>query len=234
MKQWFDKITDIAALGTSKSKLEDSLAELAHQLGFGGYAYLYLQPGQSFAISNYPPEWQELYFERKYAAIDPIVKLAKTCDRAFVWSGDKMKSRLSLQEQNFLAHASDFGVRSGATIPIRTANGFMSVFTLASKKPVLYEDKDIDPVMAAAAVAQLHARITFLQIQPTSQENGYLNSRESTYLRWVAVGKSMREVADIEGVKYNTVRVKLNQARKRFDVYNISHLLAVAIRRSLI
>lgn len=42
--------------------------------------------------------------------------------------------------------------------------------------------------------------------------------RIATYLRWIALGKTMEEIADVEGAKYNSVRVKLRETMKRFDV----------------
>jgi LuxR family transcriptional activator of conjugal transfer of Ti plasmids len=44
----------------------------------------------------------------------------------------------------------------------------------------------------------------------------------------------MEEVAELEGVKYNSVRVKLVEAKKRFDVHTMTHLTALTIRRKLI
>ena len=49
----------------------------------------------------------------------------------------------------------------------------------------------------------------------------------------IAVGMTMEEIADVEGVKYNSVRVKLREAMKRFDVRSKAHLTALAIRRKL-
>ncbi len=58
--------------------------------------------------------------------------------------------------------------------------------------------------------------------------------KEAKYLRWIEAGKTAEEIAEIEGVKYNTVRINLENAKKRFGVYNITQLTAIAIRRQLI
>ncbi|MDQ0513446.1 DNA-binding CsgD family transcriptional regulator [Angulomicrobium amanitiforme] len=44
----------------------------------------------------------------------------------------------------------------------------------------------------------------------------------------------MEEVAELHNVKYNSVRVKLSETKKRFNVYTITQLVAVAIRQKLI
>jgi LuxR family transcriptional activator of conjugal transfer of Ti plasmids len=116
---------------------------------------------------------------------------------------------LSKQERTFYAHAPDFGIRSGITIPIKTANGSMSMFTLASEKLAIDLDREIDAVAAAATVGQIHVRISFLRTTPSAGDAVWLAPKEATYLRWIAVAKTMEEIADVEGVKYNSVRVKL-------------------------
>lgn len=234
MQHWLDKLTDLTAIEGDQSNLKDALAGLAEQIGFGGYAYLNIQPGHMLAISNYHPEWQSVYFERNYSALDPVVGRAKSMKRTFTWSGEQERPQLSKGERSFYAHAADFGIRSGITIPVKTANGSMSMFTLASEKLAIQLDREIDAVAAATAVAQLHARIAFLQATPSVEEAAYLDPKEATYLRWIAVGKTMEEVADLEGVKYNSVRVKLAETKKRFNVHTTTHLAALTIRRKLI
>ncbi|RWO44917.1 transcriptional regulator TraR [Mesorhizobium sp.] len=234
MQHWLDKLTDLTAIQGDESILKDALAALAEQIGFGGYAYLNIQPGHMLAISNYHPEWQSVYFEQNYSALDPVVRRAKTMKRTFTWSGEQERPRLSKAERAFYSHAADFGIRSGITIPVKTANGSMSMFTLASEKLAIELDREIDTVAAATTVAQLHARITFLQATPSVEVAAYLDPKEATYLRWIAVGKTMEEVAELEGVKYNSVRVKLAETKKRFDVHTTTHLTALAIRTKLI
>ncbi len=113
-----------------------------------------------------------------------------------------------MEERAFFAQAADFRIRSGVTIPIQTANGSMSMFTLASEKPTIDLDREIDAVATAGSVGQPHARISFLQTTPTVEDAAWLDPKEATYLRWIAVGMTMEEIADLEGVKYNSVRVK--------------------------
>ncbi len=234
MQHWLDKLTDLTALEGDQSSLEEALSGLTARIGFRGYAYLNMQPSHIVAISNYHPEWQAVYFERHYSRLDPVVKRAKSLKRVFMWNGEQERPRLSKAERSFYAHAADFGIRSGITIPVNAANGAMAMFTLASENSTIDLDKEIDAVAAATAVAQLHARIAFMRATPTVEENAYLDPREAAYLRWIAVGKTMEEVADLEGVKYNSVRVKLAETKKRFNVHTTTHLTAIAIRKKLI
>ncbi|AYM60987.1 autoinducer-binding transcriptional regulator TraR [Agrobacterium fabrum] len=234
MQHWLDKLTDLAALRGDENVLKDALTHLAQQAGFSAYAYLYIRPGHTIASSNYDPKWRSIYFKRKFEAVDPIVKRAKSVKRAFTWSGDEERRRVSKGECAFFDQAADFGIRSGITIPIRAANGSTSMFTLASHKPIIDLQRDIDPVAAAAAVGQLHTRMSLLPLTPTAQHPAWLDPKEAAYLNWISVGKTMEEAADLEGVKYNSVKSKLEEARKRFQIHTMPHLVALAIRAGLI
>lgn len=234
MQDWFDKLTDLSALQGDESILKQAIADFADQAGFGGYAYLYIRPGHTIAASNYHPDWRSTYFRRNFEAVDPVVKRAKSLKQAFTWSGEQERPRLSKAERAFYAQAADFGIRSGITVPIRAANGSMSMFTLASAKTAIHLKRDIDAVAAAAAVGQLHTRMCLLPLTPSEQHPAWLDPKEGAYLRWIAVGKTMEEVADLEGVKYNSVKSKLEETRKRLGIHTMPHLIALAIRAGLI
>ncbi|WP_281978747.1 autoinducer-binding transcriptional regulator TraR [Pseudorhizobium flavum] len=234
MRHWLTKLTDLASIPGDESILKDALAIFTEQIGFAGYAYLNIQPGRSLAISNYRQEWQSDYFERGYLAVDPVIRRAKSLKRAFTWSGKQNHPRLTNPERSFFSHAANFGIRSGITVPIKAAHGSIAMFTLASEKPAIDMGREIDPVEAASAVAQLHARISFADPTPSVEEPLGLDPKGAAYLSWIAVGKTMEEAADLEGVKYNSVRVKIAETKKRFDVHTLTHLTAVAIRRKLI
>ncbi len=234
MQDWLDKLTDLTATQGDESILKQALADFADQAGFGGYAYLYVRPGHTIAASNYHPEWRSTYFQRNYEAVDPVVKRSKSLRQAFAWCADQERPRLSKAERAFYAQAADFGIRSGITIPIKAANGSISMFTLASEKTVIVLERDIDAVSAAAAVGQLHTRMCFLPLTPTEQHPAWLDPKEAAYLQWIAVGKTMEEAADLEGVKYNSVKSKLEETRKRLRIHTMPHLVALAIRAGLI
>lgn len=234
MKHWLNKLTDVTAIGLNESNLNEVLEALSGELGYGLFAFFHAGVGHTYAVSNYDPIWQRTYFEQNLKTIDPVVAKAKKLQRAFTWSWDDDRKSLTKAQSRMYAASSDFGIRSGVSIPIRTPNGSMSMFTVASDKPHISIDRDIDAVAAAAAVGQLHARIMFTNTHPTAEESLTFTPKEARYLRWIEAGKTVPEIAKIEGVKYNTVRKCLEKAKKRFDVYNITQLTALAIRRKLI
>lgn len=231
---WFQKLTNISALARSREMFEEALAELTGELGFDCYAYLNLQPIGTYAVSNYPAEWQDRYFAKKFDELDPIVTIAKSTKRTFTWSSDNSRRNTSKRIRRFYLDAAEFGIRSGITIPVATAFGRMSMLTIASHKPSLSLDRDIDPIMAATAVAQLHAGIEHAEIDATAKSSVNLTAKQALLLKWSAEGKAMRAIATIENMSYFNVNFHLNNARKALDAGTLPQATATATKLKLI
>lgn len=234
MKDWLAKLTDISAIGHNEGQLEEALEGLSNDLGYERFAFFHAGNGDSFAVSNYAADYQSTYTTCNFKAIDPVLGRSKRLMKPFTWSFEQDRQSLSKRQIEMYGVAADFGIRSGVTLPVRTPYGTMSMLTLASDRTTVCTESESDALAAAAAVGQLHARIVFLRTRSTTRESGYFTPKEAKYLRWVEAGKTMEEIAEIEGVKYNTVRINLENAKKRFGVYNITQLTAIAIRRRLI
>ena len=234
MKTWFQKLTDISAVARDRSALEGALRELVHQLDFDCYAYLNVQPTRTFAVSSYPAEWQKRYLSRDYTMIDPVVSMARAQMKAFSWSASSPRKAPSKAVRTFYSEAAEFGVRSGISIPIRTAYGHMSMLTLASSKPSLSLETDIDQVAAVTSVALLHACLEHHDVQPTAARSVGLTAKQALCLKWSAEGKSMKAIATIENMSYATVNFHLNNARKALDASSLAQATALATKLKLI
>jgi len=234
MARWVEKLLDINAIARDQKTLKSALAELADRFDCSGYAFVNLQPGKAYGISNYHPEWQARYRDKGFQLLDPVMTQARRLMRAFSWSGDALRSSLSAKERGFFSDASDYDIRSGVSIPIAAPNGAISMLTFASSKPKLVMERDVNAIAAASAVGQLHAHIEHLRVRPTIEEQVYLTPKEATYLRWIELGKTVDETADLEQVKYSTVRITLDGAKERYNLTNNTQLVGLAIRRGLI
>ncbi|WP_244655338.1 autoinducer-binding transcriptional regulator TraR [Rhizobium lusitanum] len=234
MRTWFQKLTDISSIAHTEDMLKQALAELTPELGFDCYAYLNVQPIRSFAVSNYPLEWQMRYLAQRYTKIDPVVLTARSLMRAFTWAAESPRRVASKRLRRFYIEAADFRLRSGISIPIRTAFGHMSMLTLASNKPSLALEKDIDQLAAVTAVSLLHAKLEQRNAAPTASAPVALTVKQATCLRWSAEGKSMRDIADLENLSFGTVNFHLNNARKALDAGSLIQATALATKLKLI
>ncbi|MET3588055.1 LuxR family transcriptional activator of conjugal transfer of Ti plasmids [Pseudorhizobium tarimense] len=212
MDEWFEHLTEQVILATDDDKVRISLQRLTRKAGFEAFAYVDLQPHAIVAISNYPQEWQEQYLRLSYRLVDPILRDAKRHMKAFSWS-NTLYRRADRATRGFCAQACDFGIRSGLSIPIRTGFGTMAMLTLASSSEAGVADEEINPVFAAAAVGQLHMRLTNLRQLRKPSHNVRLKIEELTCLRWSAEGKSMRAIAVIQKTTYANVRFYLGNAK---------------------
>lgn len=234
MRTWFQKLTDISSIAHTEDMLKQALAELAPKLGFDCYAYLNVQPIRSFAVSNYPLEWQMRYLAQHYTKTDPVVLTARSVMRAFTWAAEPQRRVVSKQLRRFYSEAADFGIKSGISIPIRTAFGHMSMLTLASRKLSVSLEKDIDQLAAVTAVSLLHAKLEHQGVAPTASDRIELTVRQATCLKWAAEGKSMRAIASLENISFSTVHFHLIKAREALDAGSLTQAAALATKLKLI
>lgn len=234
MKTWFQKLTDVTAVARTEDMLKGALPSLVQELGFDGYAYLYIEPVRMHAVSNYAQEWQDRYFSERYRGVDPVVQTACATMRAFTWSAPSSRECKSKEVRRFYSEAADFGIRSGISIPVRTASRHMSMLTLASSKPSLSLDRDIDQIAAVTAVAFLHSTVEAHKITPTAQIRAQLTARQALCLKWSAEGKSMKDIAALENLSFATVNFHLNNAREILDAASLAQATALATKLELI
>lgn len=234
MKQWFQQLIDVAAVSKTEDDVRLALNERTKAYGFDYFAYLHLQPQWAYAVSNYPIEWQQRYLDADLATIDPVVKMAGATLRAFDWAG-KISGQLPAKEVRlFYSEAADFGIKSGMTIPVRTAFGHMSMLTLASNMPTVGVAADIDQVEAASAMGFLHAKLEQVNATPIARAQLRLTANQMRCLRWSAEGKSMKDIAVLEDMSFGTVNFHLNNARKALNAGSLAQATAIAVRLQLI
>lgn len=234
MPNWVVKLLDITVIGNDQSMVKRALANLAERFDFVGYAFVNVHPGQTYIITNYDFEWQKIYDMLDYRFIDPVMRQAQLARRAFAWSGEAAKSSMSKEQKAFFSRAADFGIRSGVSIPVATANGGMSMLTFASAKPILTDGTEIDAIAAASAVSQLHTRLEHLRVTPSIEEKVFLTPKQATYIRWLSLGKTVEVIAELEQANYAGVRAAIDVVRRRYNLANHAQVVALAIRRGLI
>lgn len=234
MDRWFEKLIDASAVASNELALKAALHKLTGELGFDCYAYLNLRPNETYAVSSYPPAWQERYFSRLYANVDPVVTAAKRKMRAFSWTEDRSRN-LNKDVRRFYSEAGDFGIRSGVSIPVKIGFGNVAILTLASNKLERYSEDAIDPVVAAASVAQVHTKFSRQSAATTIAEHlVVLKAEERICLKWSAEGKTLEDIAVLEGMKYHNVCFHIKQARKKLDALSVQQATALATRLNLI
>jgi DNA-binding CsgD family transcriptional regulator len=229
------KLIDTLSLPLDESAARRALRHFALDADFDFFAYLYLAGPESFAVSNYPTEWQLLYVENDYIRVDPVVTMAKHGPPIFTWSaatGSVKGARKDVRQ--FYADAAHFGISSGLSISVPVGFKNRMVFTLASKQPVPADVETIDPVTAAMAVAFVHSRLGKGGNDVSLPQSIRLSPREAECLRWFSEGMSMPDIADTLGIGFRSVRSYLDAATAKLDAANTRQAATIATRLGLI
>ena len=129
-------LIDRLSLPLDERAARRALRDFTDDAGFDFFAYLYLRGPESFAVSNYAREWQQLYVEQDFIRIDPVVTGAKHGPPIFSWSAEQARRSGRRDVMRFFSEAEGFGIRSGVSISIPVGFKERMVFTLASGRPV--------------------------------------------------------------------------------------------------
>jgi len=227
-------LIDTLSLPLHEKAARRALRDFTEDTGSDYFAYLYLRGPETFAVSNYPQEWQDIYVQKGYLRADPVVTNAKHGPPVFYWSAEKAK-RLGRRNVNqFFADADRFGIRSGVSISVPVGFKDRMVFTLATGAPILEIDSEIDPITAAVAVTFIHSRLGAAKGDASLASGIRLSPREAECLRWFAEGMSMPDIAITLGVAYRSVRSYLDSATAKLGAANSRQAVSIAIRLGLI
>lgn len=119
MRTLFQRLVDTLAVTQTQETLRKAVADLVQDLGFGGFAFLHVEPARTTAVSNYPDEWQRRYLESDYPSIDPIVRTARSRMQPFTWGTGNPRAAETREVRRFYEEANDFGIRSGMRTAVR-------------------------------------------------------------------------------------------------------------------
>ncbi len=228
------KLIDTLSLPLDEGAARRALRHFAIDANFDYFAYLYLRGPESFAISNYPIEWQLHYVQKNYLRVDPVVTAAKHGPPVFAWSAADARQGGRKEVRQFFADALQFGIASGLSISVPVGFKNRMVFTLASKQYVSVDVQAIDPVTAAVAVAFVHSRVGRDGSDVSLSSGIRLSPREAECLRWFAEGMSMPDIADTLGIGFRSVRSYLDAATVKLGAANTRQAATIATRLGLI
>lgn len=228
-------LIDAVDVARDERSIRNALRNFAVASGFERYAYVHIHGDDIVAFTDYPAEWQDLYFQNHYTTIDPVVTTAKRRMRLFSWSAEDRSVRRSSREiKRFYSQAIDFGIRSGVSVPIRTSYGRTAMVTLASDRPQAEVPPSWDPMEAALALAYIHIHLSLAARSSLKAGDVTLSTQEATSLSWSSHGKSMNVIADLLGIKPRTVQFYLDNARDKLGASNLQQAVRIAMEKKLI
>jgi DNA-binding CsgD family transcriptional regulator len=231
------KLTEAIFSGESRP-LTETLTTLAADLGLTHISYIRIGKGQSedlsqlTAVVTYPWNWQLRYFEKQYIKVDPVIKRGRLAVLPFDWEEFLSEDAAVLV---FLDDAKAHGVgQNGLSIPIRGRKNWVSIISFNSNHSYEawqeYKHTNIAKLNIISLLIDSAAAKDFSLPRPDVK----LSERELQCLIWSARGKTYKDIAEILGVSYSTIKFYLDTARHKLNCINVTHAVAVAIATGII
>ena len=188
-------------------------------------------------ISGYPSDWWKRYTAKSYITIDPIVMHGVSHLTPISWDQVGPQEDENEQIRRFMGEAREFGLNSGVSFPIHSAQGEFAMLNLATAKNHAQAKPSILAAMPYASLfsAYLHEavhRVFEHQILPLNRVR--LTDRERQCLLWAAEGKTTWETSHILGVSERTVIFHLQNAADKLNVVRRQQAVARAVSLGLI
>lgn len=230
------------------SSWSEILFRLARHQGFNRVLYGVVNSRHShfdsaFLSSNYSSEWRERYDRKGFARVDPVVEHCMSSSLPIVWEPAVFGRP---EQRELYEEASEFGLRSGVTLPVHGPQGEFGVLSFASDaEPDEAFRKSVASALPDLALIRDYAFASSAKFRTGgAKEEGArtcpvvsrprLTRRELEVLQWVAVGKSSWEIARITDCSEATVNFHLANVRQKFGVNTRQQAVVKAIALGLI
>lgn len=184
-------------------------------------------------LSGWPIEWFNQYMEMKYYDVDPIAARAREAVEPFYWSeayraddaGDDGRARLVMEE------AREFNLNDGLVVPIFGSNGEQSCVTMGGR------NQDHHPrARHALHFMSMYAHFRAREIAPIwptlvkcQSDQVELTEREKECLRWIALGKTDLDLADILDISAHTANMHVRNAGRKLNAANRTQAVVTAM-----
>jgi hypothetical protein len=116
------------------TQLVMAVSKIVHEIGFESLMYATVLPAGGSdryiaMVTTMSGEWVDRYWRKVYFDIDPCVQNCLRHAIPFVWDSE---SSFEGRADEFFKEAGEYGLRSGITVPIRSAMGEKGMFGLNS------------------------------------------------------------------------------------------------------
>jgi len=225
-----DELIQIGIRLGSYDDLESLKIAIAHYVKLIGFDYFSVvahdlgsfTKDEVFYTHNYPPDWEEHYFDHNYFAIDPANSAGENDEPLFKWS--------STPDSPVIQAARDFGIRTGITVPL-TEPGTKGFASYASATAKVDSDMEINAYFISPYI---YSAIVKLIKFGARNEKYSLTKREIECLKWVCDGKTSWEISVILSISERTVLFHFSNIQKKLNTTNRLQSVAKSIVMGLI
>lgn len=233
----------LAGEAKSEAELIAQLESLLKAYGFDHYSLsLQSRPNQSsqgnVIVARWPDGWSEIYVERKYALIDPTVRMLGIAQRPFRWRDAVMTLRNDPHRQRMqrmMQEGARYGLLDGYMFPIHGRNGLLGNFAVGGR-PVELSHAEMS--MFGALATRVFWRIMELrgqaeELETAAKVDTQLTRREMEVIALLTDGLTSNEIAKSLDISSHTVDWYINGLQEKLKAKNRQHVVASAFRLGL-
>jgi LuxR family quorum sensing-dependent transcriptional regulator len=177
-----------------------------------------------------PSELFKLYVERRYADVDPVMRMLRRTTDPFKWLDVPYDRERERRGAELMAIVADFGLSQGFFVPTPSPAGTLGNVWMAGPAPELTtRSRPALHFMALYAFDRIYRLMG-----PKQDRQTPLTAREREVLTWTAAGKSAWEIGEILGIAKRTVDEHAQTAVRKLGAANRVQAVVFAIRDGLI
>lgn len=180
-------------------------------------------------LDSWPSEWAARYFTRNYIFNDPAIRKLSE-GRSFRWSELEALTRDNPKARLVMNEATEFGLRSGITIPLLPIENEVIGFSLAGKSLDMGPHEESMLTMLASYAT---ARALVLRDNERHPVVSF-TTKENDVLRFIASGHPRTEIARRMNVTEKAIDWHLRNIRNKMGVNTTTFAVAEAIRLGII
>lgn len=238
VQDFIDRLKSATSLEEQRRVFERAIADA----GFRYYTYNIVKVAGAgthapLFVCSYPQDWIDHYLSEEYYTIDPLVAEGPRHQLPFRWNEVSLPQDLEPRQQRLYLEAADLGICNGLTIPIHGRNGDYAAINLIPEgrpeEQLATLDRQQHLMHLIALYYHSHSGNSLLE-QQLIRRPSVLTRREEEVLTWLARGKSTFEVSGILSVTERTVLYHIENAKKKLNVTNRTHLVVKAAMEGLI
>lgn len=209
-----------ATLPDDATRLEIGLAmrDFTAQIGYDKFlACIYIptvRAEDSLTVLNgYLPKWLQIYIERSYVEIDPILARQWRSCEPFEWS-DLDPREFHPRVGELFMDAMRYGLSSGMSLHLlgRAGSHLFLSFAAGRYRSLGAQREAVFGAALLFGTRALSASVDLIESDPNAILRR-LSARQLEALQWAAQGLSMREIGDKIGVAPSTVEYLMRQAQ---------------------
>lgn len=225
--------------------LKPPLLEIARSFGFESFAYAITtasrpdRDSRSYVWTSLPDAWVHAYEENAYVEVDPRVGAAFDRASPFLWDAATIPGPARVRR--FLAHAAEYGIRSGVVVAFNGLEHCRAGFALNSSVSPVSPERGAEITRHLGTLMVIGTRVQDLFMSqvinrglPPIQQGKTLSRRERQCLEMAARGLSSADIGIKLGISERGVNFHLGHALRKLSALNRSEAIARAITLGLI